>query len=75
MSAILIEEYVLALLTGNITAWVYTAIFTASCMKLASLAGKATANRLFSVGDMADVNAHSLHDQAIPDFVCWDCAR
>lgn len=74
MSAILIEEYVLALLTGNTNAWVYTAIFTASCMKLASLAGKAVANRL-SVGDMADVNAHVFHDQAIPDFVCWDCSN
>jgi hypothetical protein len=40
MGAIFVEEYVLGLVNGEFNAWMYTAMFTFTCMYLANKLGQ-----------------------------------
>ena len=40
MGAIFVEEYVLGLLNGEFNAWMYTVMFTGTCMYLANKLGQ-----------------------------------
>ena len=56
MGAIFIEEFVLGLLTGNVTVWFMLIAVQLVGLKLGAVAGRATRKRFRkSVGDMADV--------------------